>query len=158
MKLKERLPEDLVQDLGISQEDLTQLNQFGYMPLTKRAYNALKARKDLVASIRINEEQVVGDIYPLNARYGWTRDNYGPVWIPQKGKSIKPGRGKSLTLKGVVWPWQVKTKLTWTSSYKYVTVKDGKVTVNKKAKVGTRARITVKTANKKSTYIYIVVK
>ena len=76
----------------------------------------------------------------------------------KKGKSIKLGRGKSLTLKGVVWPWQVKTKLTWTSSYKYVTVKNGKVTVSKKAKAGTKARITVKTANKKSTYIYIVVK
>ena len=52
----------------------------------------------------------------------------------------------------------MKTKLTWTSSNKYVTVKNGKVTVNRKAKVGTKAKITVKTANKKSTYIYIVVK
>ena len=76
----------------------------------------------------------------------------------KKGQSIKLARGKSLTLKGVVSPAKVKTKLTWTSSNKYVTVKNGKVTVNRNAKVGTKAKITVKTANKKSTYIYIVVK
>ena len=89
VKLKERLPEELCHELGISQEDLTQLNSQGVMPLTKKAYNTLKARRDLVASIKLNEEQTVGDIYPLNQRHGWTRDNYGPVWIPQKGKSIK---------------------------------------------------------------------
>ena len=89
VKLKEMLPDELMRELGISQEDLTQLNQFGYMPLTKRAVTELSRRKDLVASIRLNTEQIVGDIYPLNARYGWTRDNYGPVWIPQKGKSVK---------------------------------------------------------------------
>ena len=89
IKLKEMIPEDLIKELGISQEDLTQLNQQGCMPLTQRAYKQLKARKDIVASIRINNDRIVGDIYPLDARYGWTRDNYGPVWIPQKGKSIK---------------------------------------------------------------------
>ncbi len=89
IKLKEMIPESLISELGISQEDLTQLNQQGCMPLTKRAYEVLKTRKDIIASIRINEDRIVGDIYPLNARYGWTRDNYGPVWIPQKGKSVK---------------------------------------------------------------------
>ncbi len=29
------------------------------------------------------------DIYPLNGNTGWTRDNYGPVWIPKKGATIK---------------------------------------------------------------------
>ncbi len=76
----------------------------------------------------------------------------------KKGQSVKLGRGKSLTLKGVVSPAKVKTKLTWKSNNKYVTVKSGKVTVSKKAKVGAKAKITVKTANNKSTYIYIVVK
>ncbi len=76
----------------------------------------------------------------------------------KKGQKLSLKRGKSLTLKAVVSPSKARTKLTWTSSYKYVTVKDGKVTVSKKAKAGTKARITVKTDNKKSTYIYIVVK
>ena len=87
--------DDLMKERMISQEDLISLNQFGYMPLTKHAAEVLKGRKDLVNSIKLNTEQVVGDLYPLNARYGWTRDNYGPIWIPKKGESVK------LTLKNL---------------------------------------------------------
>ena len=89
VKLKGNLPDDFMHDLGISMADLTSLNQNGYLPLTKKAAKALSARKDLVASVRLNTDQYVGDLYPLNAVTGWTRDNYGPVWIPQKGKSIR---------------------------------------------------------------------
>ena len=89
VKLKGELSDALMKDLGISMEDLISLNQNGYMPLTQRAKNELSKRKDLVESIRLNTEAVVGDLYPLNARTGWTRDNYGPIWIPQKGKTIE---------------------------------------------------------------------
>ena len=76
----------------------------------------------------------------------------------KEGKSYSLKRGKSVTLGAKVSPAKVKTKLTWKSSDKYVTVKDGKVTVNSKAKVGTKAKITVTTANGRSTYIYVNVK
>ena len=89
MKLLEPLPQELVDELGISQEDIQQYNTYGYMHLTAHAAKVLASRKDLVKEISINREQIVGDVYPLNARYGWTRDNYGPVWIPQKGKSVE---------------------------------------------------------------------
>ena len=89
VKLNERLPEEFIKENGITQEDLVQLNQYGYMPLTQKAYKAMLSRKDLVKSVSLNTSKIVGDIYPLNARYGWTRDNYGPVWIPAKGKSVK---------------------------------------------------------------------
>ena len=88
VKLRQYLPDDLMKDLGISMEDLTSLNQNGFMPLTKRAVKVLSARKDLVESIALNTEATVGDTYPQNGHTGWTRDNYGPVWIPQKGKAI----------------------------------------------------------------------
>ena len=89
IKLLQNLPDDLMKDLGISMEDLSSLNENGYMPLTKRAAATLAKRKDLVAGISLNTDASTGDVYPLNAHTGWTRDNYGPVWIPQKGKSIK---------------------------------------------------------------------
>lgn len=82
-------PDELLKELMISSEDIVSFNQFGYMPLTKHAVEVLKSRKDLVKDIRINNEQIIGDLYPLNARYGWTRDNYGPIWIPKKGESVK---------------------------------------------------------------------
>ena len=95
MKLKGEFPVELADELGITNEDLLMYNQGGTIPLTKRAYEALKANKDLVESISINTDATVGDLYPLNAVTGWTRDNYGPVWIPAKGKSI------DLTLKNL---------------------------------------------------------
>ena len=88
VKLKANIPDELMKELGISMEDLVSLNQNGFMPLTKRAVKELKARKDLVESITLNTEATKSDIYPLNGNLGWTRDNYGPIWIPQKGKSI----------------------------------------------------------------------
>ena len=88
VKLKQHIPDDLMKELGISMEDLGSLNQRGCMPLTKATARALAARKDIVESIRINTDATVGDLYPLNAVTNWTRDNYGPIWIPAKGKSI----------------------------------------------------------------------
>ncbi len=95
VKLKADLPDDLLKELGISDEDLLSLNQNGYMPLTKKAVKVLSARKDLVASIRLNTDAATGEVYPLNAVTGWTRDNYGPVWIPKKGETVQ------LTLKNI---------------------------------------------------------
>ena len=89
MKLKGEFPIDLADELGITNEDLLMYNQSGVIPLTKKAYLALKADKNLVESISINADAIYGDLYPLNAYTGWTRDNYGPVWIPKKGKSIQ---------------------------------------------------------------------
>ena len=83
------IPEELMHELGISMEDLTSLNQFGYMPLTKHAYDVLKSRKDIVKSIRLNTDAPVGETYPLTTYTGWTRDNYGPVWIPKRGATVK---------------------------------------------------------------------
>ena len=89
MKLKGEFPIDLADELGITNEDLLMYNQSGVIPLTKKACLALKANKNLVESISINADAIYGDLYPLNAYTGWTRDNYGPVWIPKKGKSIQ---------------------------------------------------------------------
>jgi signal peptidase I len=69
-------------------EDLGTFNQSGVMPLTKKAYKTLAARKDIVETIHLNTDAVVGDLYPLDANTGWTRDNYGPIWIPKKGATI----------------------------------------------------------------------
>lgn len=88
IKLRQAIPDALMYELGISNEDLTSLNQNGFMPLTKRALTVLSHRKDLVQSIRLNTDVTTDDLYPLNGNTHWTRDNYGPIWIPAKGKSI----------------------------------------------------------------------
>ena len=88
VKLKQNIPEELLEQLGISMEDLASLNETGCIPLTSKAAKVLSKRKDVVYSIRINDDEMTGDLYPLNANTGWTRNNYGPIWIPQKGKTI----------------------------------------------------------------------
>ena len=89
VKLRQAIPDELMKELGISMEDLSSLNQNGFMPLTKAAAKTLQARKDLVESIRLNTDAVTGDLYPLNSVTGWTRDNYGPIWIPKKGATVQ---------------------------------------------------------------------
>ena len=88
VKLKQAIPEEMMEDLGISMEDLTSLNTSGYMPLTNRAVKVLKAHPDIVESVTLNTEANDLEIYPLNGNKHWTRDNYGPIWIPKKGESI----------------------------------------------------------------------
>ena len=88
LKLKQHLPEELIDDLGITNEELGILNAVGYMPMTKRTVAELSKRKDLVESITVNTEADEWDIYPLNGNKHWTRDNYGPVWIPNKGETL----------------------------------------------------------------------
>lgn len=88
VQLKQRIPEDIIEELNISNEDLMSLNTSGYMPLTKRAVATLAKRKDIIESITLNTDCSDLDMYPLNGNKHWTRDNYGPIWIPAKGKSI----------------------------------------------------------------------
>lgn len=88
VQLKQRIPEDIIEELNISNEDLMSLNTSGYMPLTKRAVATLAKHKDIIESITLNTDCSDLDMYPLNGNKHWTRDNYGPIWIPAKGKSI----------------------------------------------------------------------
>jgi signal peptidase I len=88
LKLKQHLPEELIADLGITNEELGILNATGYMPMTKRTVAELSKRKDLVERLEVNTEANEWDIYPLNGNTHWTRDNYGPVWIPKKNETL----------------------------------------------------------------------
>ncbi len=89
VKLRSQMPLELMDELGISMEDITSLNTSGYLPLTNASVKALKARKDVVESVTLVNDPTTWDIYPLNGNKGWTRDNYGPVWIPKKGATLK---------------------------------------------------------------------
>jgi signal peptidase I len=82
------LPEQVAHDLRLSSEDLVALHQTGIMPLTAATRERLLEMTDLVERIDVDTTGGYGDLYPLNAVTGWTRDNYGPIWIPKKGEKI----------------------------------------------------------------------
>ena len=86
------LPEDLIDECGLSADDLAgNLSEDGAlcMPLTAQAKALLEARKDIVESVSYVPGGDAGGLYPLNKLTGWTIDNYGPVWIPKKGETIE---------------------------------------------------------------------
>jgi len=124
VKLKQNIPDELMEQLGISLEDLASLNSRGYLPLTSYAASELKKRSDIVESIELNTS-VADDgyhVYPIEAEYGWTRDNYGPVWIPKKGQSIK------LTMDNIA----VYARPIHAYEGNDLQVKDGKIFINGK--------------------------
>ena len=57
-------------------------------PLTKEMKAKLDAMNWIVAVLKAPVMEYV-NVYPITHNYGWTRENYGEVWIPAKGQSIK---------------------------------------------------------------------
>jgi signal peptidase I len=121
MKLKQSLSDEVMKDLGITMEDLMSLNTLGYMPMTKHAVDELK-RLQIAESIELNTEAEEWDIYPLNGNLHWTRDNYGPVWIPKKGESI------ALNMDNIA----IYERPIRTYEGNQLEVKDGKIFINGK--------------------------
>ena len=122
VKLKQRIPEEMMEELGITMEELASLNVNGYMPMTQKVKEELEKRSDIVESIRLNTAADDKEIYPLNGNMHWTRDNYGPVWIPKKGESI------DLTLDNIaIYERPIKVY-----EGNDLQVKDGKIIINGK--------------------------
>ena len=122
LKLKRHFTDEEMQEWGITMEELKDLNNYGYMPMTNKTADILKKRPDIVESITLNTDANELDIYPLNGNMHWTRDNYGPIWIPKKGESIE------LTLKNL--PIYERPIRTYEGNK--LEVKDGKIFINDK--------------------------
>ena len=73
--------------LGISLADRVQLDANVYhFPLTQ-AMKAELEKNPHVLAIEVEPETAGGAVYPLGHNE-WTRDNYGPIYIPRKGDKI----------------------------------------------------------------------
>ena len=57
-----------------------------HFPLTEESYTKLQQ----VAGISkiVIEQLKKKDVFPLGGHKSWTRDNYGPVWVPKKGTRL----------------------------------------------------------------------
>jgi signal peptidase I len=88
--LSERM-DDLRKELRITREDISQLGAQGFMPLTADAARQLVSRGIATETKVVCDSDLVGisDVYPINGNTHWTRDNYGPIWIPKKGEKIQ---------------------------------------------------------------------
>ncbi len=78
--------------LGISPAR-TPMGQYSYnpvynIPLTQEALAKLK-KSGYAKTIMVEPEYFGGSVYPVNYNMEWTRDNYGPIWIPKKGATVE---------------------------------------------------------------------
>ena len=82
--------------------DAETLSFLGFQPNANGAYNlvyrfpmteALLNQVKKLPSVKkvIVEPDIVGGTlyYPVDYKTGWTRDNYGPIWIPKRGATIE---------------------------------------------------------------------
>lgn len=82
---------------GFDSEGLKGTQKFIYrLPLTKEMLSKLKANTALISNI-IQEPATATIahtpyehllIYPLNGYTKWDKNNYGPIWMPQEGKTL----------------------------------------------------------------------
>lgn len=82
--------ESLLMEMGLTHRDAQgRLTPTYDLPLTKKMLETLSANKKLVSRIVMEPEMFTGQMYPLNLYTKWDRNNYGPIWIPKKGATIK---------------------------------------------------------------------
>ncbi|MDD4922792.1 MAG: S26 family signal peptidase [Bacteroidales bacterium] len=68
------------------------VNPIYHFPATRKLIQTIKNSQAIDTVIiepdMIGDYQVGGTTYPLNDRFKWSRDHFGPLWIPAKGATI----------------------------------------------------------------------
>lgn len=90
-----------------------------HFPLTADARNSLE-RQTNIAKVTIESERRGGRVFPLSAAYGWTRDNYGPIYIPQRGATV------TLTLENL----PIYERIIATYEHHTLAVRDSVITID----------------------------
>jgi signal peptidase I len=79
---------DLLPYLGFKANNNGYYNPVYHIPLTAEALETVKKMPSIIKVI-IETELVKSEAYPVDYTTGWSRDNYGPVWIPKKGATVE---------------------------------------------------------------------
>ena len=78
--------------LDISRSDQSMISGTQYLlPLTKGNADLIKKFTNVtdVTPVYSSKEEYAPHIFPYNPVYGWNEDNYGPIWMPVKGATVK---------------------------------------------------------------------
>ncbi len=78
--------------LNIYKSDQSMISGSAYLlPLTKGNAETIGRFSNVteVASVVARKGEFAPHIFPYSAVYGWNEDNYGPIWIPAKGATVK---------------------------------------------------------------------
>ena len=90
VKTSSPLGNRIIERLGVSSEDIyyTAANGTYIMPLTKSAVAELERLSNVLSITKTENTEPNMAIFPNNATYEWTEDNFGPLWIPYKGATV----------------------------------------------------------------------
>ncbi len=81
------LSKSYLDKIGVSEDDRMTIEPGIYhFPLTQKMLSEMSKNEHIVR-ISVESERAGGDMYPLGATT-WTRDNYGPIYIPRKGDRL----------------------------------------------------------------------
>ncbi len=59
------------------------------MPLSDEKAELIRALPNVIAVNKYIAQGANADVFPSDSRYGWNQDNFGELWIPQKGVTIE---------------------------------------------------------------------
>ena len=125
----QRINPVLLDKLGVNTSELyydPSLPGYPAMPLTAAMLEQVR-NLPTVASVEANIDVYPPDypdsyitIFPFAPQYKWTRDNFGPIWIPKKGETVQ------LTLENLPLYERIITSYEGND----LEVKDGKIFIN----------------------------
>ncbi len=79
-------------DYMLARLDITEFyGEYPYYYLTTTDSGAAELERyaSVTKVVRYNNTTPTLDVYPHDARYAWTQDNYGPLWVPKRGATIE---------------------------------------------------------------------
>ena len=78
--------------LNVSRSDQTMISGSAYMlPLTMANAETISKFSNVtdVTTVFTREGEYAPHIFPYNPVFGWNEDNFGPIWMPVKGATVK---------------------------------------------------------------------
>ncbi len=76
-----------IEKLGITEYNGN--TPYYYMSMTDETAERLAQMPNVTNVVRYEAKENSTDIFPNDASYSWTQDNFGPLWIPAKGATVK---------------------------------------------------------------------
>ena len=77
--------------MGIAKDDILfdRENQRYQLPLTDKNLRTVQSMNNVVSVEKYESTQPMHYIFPNEGNFGWTEDNFGPLWIPKKGATVE---------------------------------------------------------------------
>jgi signal peptidase I len=75
--------------MNISKDEISNNGSIYHMPLTDEKADKLNNFSNISSMVKmIHSVNPDEDVFPFSEHYNWNRDNFGPLVIPQKGKTV----------------------------------------------------------------------